>query len=136
VGIALQSAELLAGALGPAIAAGADPDAALTAYAREHRRLFLGHHLMMSDYSTGRRFNPLERLIFSTATWHAPTAELVADIGTRARPLQTVMTPGRVARMVGAAARRRLTEGPLERSDAGEWPSRPPVAASPLAGVS
>lgn len=108
VGLALQSAEMLADALGPAIASGADPDAALTRYQRAHRRMFLGHHLMMSDYATGRPFNPLERLIFSTATWHRPTAEMMAEIGARGRPLQSVITPPRLARTVAAATQRRL----------------------------
>lgn len=115
LGFALQGAELLADALGPAIAAGSDPDAALGVYRRRQRRLLLGHHLMMCDYASGRRLNPIERLMMATATHHAPTAQMFAEIGSRERPLQQIMTPPRLARMAVAAAR-----GPRSAQRAGE----------------
>jgi len=57
-GFALQSAEWLADAVGPALAEGADVGRALARYARRHRSFLLGHHLLMSDFATGR---PLTR---------------------------------------------------------------------------
>jgi flavin-dependent dehydrogenase/pimeloyl-ACP methyl ester carboxylesterase len=67
-GWALQSGEWLAEEVGDALAAGAPDDAvddALGRYRKRHRRMLLGHYLLTSDYSSGRRFNPLERLIFA-----------------------------------------------------------------------
>jgi menaquinone-9 beta-reductase len=106
-GFALQSAEWLADEVGPALAGDADVDRALARYARRHRSFLLGHHLLTSEYSTGRRFNAVERLLFSTAPHHPPTARLVSEMGGRARPLQQVMTPPRMARTAAAALRHR-----------------------------
>ena len=106
-GFALQTAEWLADALGPALAQGGDLDRALARYRRRHRSFLLGHHLMMSEYSSGRRFNGLEKLIFTAAPRHPPTAALVGEMAGRARPLHRVMTPPRVARTAAAAIRHR-----------------------------
>lgn len=107
-GFALQSAEWLADTLGPALANGGDVDGALTRYGRRHRSFLLGHHLMMSDFATGRPLNPLERLIFSTAPHHPPTARMLGDVAGRGVPLHRAMTPPRVARTAGAALRHRV----------------------------
>jgi flavin-dependent dehydrogenase len=112
LGFALMSASLLARALGPALTAGADADAdadaALRRYRRDHARVFLGHHLMMSDYATGRPMNALERLLFATATHHEPTATMLGEIGGRTAPLQAIMRPDRLARSAAAAVRHRV----------------------------
>lgn len=109
-GFALQSAEWLADALGPALASGGDVDRALARYGRRHRSFLLAHHLMMSDFSTGRPLNPLEKLVFSTAPHHPPTARMLSDMGGRGMPLHRAMTPARVGRTAGAALRHRVGE--------------------------
>ncbi len=101
-GWALQSAEWLAEEIGDALAAGA-PDAAVDAgldrYRKRHRRRLLGHYLITSDYSTGRRFNPLERLLFATGARDARVAEGFYSFGSRsARPNDPAF-----ARLVGRA---------------------------------
>ena len=108
LGFALISASLLARALGPALAGGTDADTALRRYRRDHARVLLGHHLMMSDYATGRPLNALERLLFSTATHHEPTAAMLGEIGGRTAPLQSIMRPDRLARAAAAAVRHRV----------------------------
>ncbi len=85
-GFALQSAEWLADAVGPALAGrlpDADVDAGLARYRRTHRRRLLGHYLLMSDYATGRRGNAIERLLFSAAARDASVAEGFYAFGTR-----------------------------------------------------
>jgi flavin-dependent dehydrogenase len=108
-GFALQTAEWLTDEIGPALSTGGSVDRALGSYARKHRSALLGHHLLTSEYSSGRRFNPLERLLYSTAPHHPPTAELLGDVGGRGRPLHHVMTPPRIARSAGAALRHAMS---------------------------
>ena len=71
-GWAFQSGEWLADALAPSFGNGSSPsdadlDAAIARYRKRHRSRLLGHFLMTSDYATGRRFNPMERMLFSAA---------------------------------------------------------------------
>jgi 2-polyprenyl-6-methoxyphenol hydroxylase-like FAD-dependent oxidoreductase/pimeloyl-ACP methyl ester carboxylesterase len=85
-GFALQSAEWLADAVGPALAArrsDAEVDAGLARYRRAHRRRLLGHYLLMSDYATGRRVNAVERLLFSAAARDSAVADGFYAFGTR-----------------------------------------------------
>jgi flavin-dependent dehydrogenase len=56
---------------------------ALKAYARRHRRELGAHHWFISDYSSGRRFSPLDKLVYSTAARDAELAGRVEDFGTR-----------------------------------------------------
>src|SRR4051795_5293704 len=74
-GFAFQSGEWLAEELGGALGSEAAADAALDRYRRRHRRMLLGHQLMMSDYATGRRLSGVERLIFSGAAKDRKLAE-------------------------------------------------------------
>jgi flavin-dependent dehydrogenase len=106
VGFAFQSAEWLADELAGPLTAGTDVDAGLERYRRRHRRFLAGHHLMMSDFATGREMNPVERRLFRAATRDAQTARLVHAVGSRARPLDQIMRPRAMARAMvkGAAA--------------------------------
>jgi menaquinone-9 beta-reductase len=83
-GWAFQSADWLAEEVGPALQ-GSDRelDRALKAYARRHRRELAAHHWFISDYSSGRRFSPLDKLVYSTAARDAELAGRVEDFGTR-----------------------------------------------------
>jgi menaquinone-9 beta-reductase len=84
-GWAFQSADWLAEEVGPALLHGSDRELnqALGAYARRHRRELAAHHWFISDYSSGRRFSPLEKLVYSTAARDAELAGRVEDFGTR-----------------------------------------------------
>lgn len=105
-GFALMSAEWLADELAGAFTAGADPDAALERYRRHHRRMLLGHHLQMSDFSSGRDLRVTERMMFRGAARDPRSAALVGDIAARARPIERTMTPRRMARAIATGAAR------------------------------
>jgi menaquinone-9 beta-reductase len=83
-GWAFQSADWLAEEVGPALhGSDRELDRALGAYARRHRRELGAHHWFISDYSSGRRFSPLDKLVYSTAARDAELAARVEDFGTR-----------------------------------------------------
>ena len=88
-GWALQSAEWLADGVGAALA---EPRASaaesalasgLKRYERAHRRALSGHRTMIYDYSGGRKMNPAERLLFSTATHDEGVARVMEAYGSR-----------------------------------------------------
>ena len=85
-GFAFQSGEWLAEELADAFsgsASDAQVDAGIERYRKRHRRQLLGHFLLTSDYATGRRFNPLERLLFSAAAKDDQCADLFLAFGSR-----------------------------------------------------
>jgi hypothetical protein len=61
---------------------------------------------MMSDYASGRRMNPVERMIHRAAVRDPQTARLTHEIGARERPITHVMRPSRMARAAVMAVRR------------------------------
>jgi 2-polyprenyl-6-methoxyphenol hydroxylase-like FAD-dependent oxidoreductase len=82
-GWALQSAGWLADSDSPALG-GSEPLAAgLSRYRRRHARALRGHTAMIYDYAGGRRFNPAERFLFSTATFDARTSGVMEAYGSR-----------------------------------------------------
>ena len=109
-GWAFQSGEWLAGELASAFnngASDADLDAGIERYRRRHRRELLGHFLMTSDYSTGRRFNPIERILFTAAARDARCADGFAGLGSRSvRP-----NDWEFARLVGRAIKVSASRG-------------------------
>lgn len=83
-GWAFQSADWLAEEVGPALhGSDRELDRAMGAYARRHRRELGAHHWLISDYSSGRRFSPIEKLVYSTAARDAELAGRVEDLATR-----------------------------------------------------
>jgi 2-polyprenyl-6-methoxyphenol hydroxylase-like FAD-dependent oxidoreductase len=66
-GWAFQSAEWLADSVAPALRGSGSLERGLKRYRRVHKLRLGGHALLTSDYATGRRFNPTERLLFSSA---------------------------------------------------------------------
>ena len=97
-------------------------DAAIERYRKRHRRELLGHFLLTSDYSTGRRFSALERLLYSAAAkdeavhagFHAFSARSIGP------------TDPEFAGLVGRAIRVNLTRGKLRgRNDRPARMSRP-----------
>jgi flavin-dependent dehydrogenase len=88
-GWAFQSAEWLADSVAPGLAAasGAAGHKALVrglrAYRRRHTIALRGHAFLIHGYATGRRFNPVERLLFSSSARDAEMAGTFEAFGTR-----------------------------------------------------
>ncbi len=101
-GFALQSGEWLADELAGALVAGTDVEGALDRYRARHRKALAGHHFLMSDYATGRRFSPVEKLLFGAAARDAETARLMHFYGNRMITPGQLFRPRNVARMVAA----------------------------------
>jgi flavin-dependent dehydrogenase len=100
-GWALQSAEWLADAVSPALAGDeAQIDSATEAYARRHRAGLAGHEKFCSAYSTGRRFNPIERLLYRAAARDREVAGRLAKMGGRWVTPQEMLTPGTLGRVL------------------------------------
>jgi 2-polyprenyl-6-methoxyphenol hydroxylase-like FAD-dependent oxidoreductase len=83
IGWAFQSAEWLAEEAGPALGDEAELDRALSRYRRRHRRSLAAHDRVCCAYSTGHRFNPMERLFFRAAARDEELAGRFALFGER-----------------------------------------------------
>ena len=94
-GWAFQSGEWLADSVAPALSGAGSLERGLKRYRRLHKRHLGGHAFLIHDYSTGRRFNPTERLLFSGAARDARLAITFDRFGTRqigpARMLATAL---------------------------------------------
>jgi menaquinone-9 beta-reductase len=106
-GWAFQSAEWLVDSTAQALVDGSRVDPALERYRKQHRRRLLGHHLAMSDYATGRRFNPMEKLFMSAAARDQRTALRLHAVGSRSAGPGEVMSPRAVGRALWVNATRR-----------------------------
>jgi 2-polyprenyl-6-methoxyphenol hydroxylase-like FAD-dependent oxidoreductase len=82
-GWAVQSGEWLAAEVAPALAGKEPLQAGLSRYQRRHRRALRGHAWLINDYASGRRLNPGERLIFSSAARDPRLAASFEALGTR-----------------------------------------------------
>jgi flavin-dependent dehydrogenase/pimeloyl-ACP methyl ester carboxylesterase len=129
-GWAFQSGEWLAEELG-AVAGGeasdAQVDAALERYRRRHRSRLLGHYLLTSDYATGRRTTPLERMLFAAAAKDDACAATFNAFGGRCiRPNDLEF-----ARLAGRAIRVTATDrsaAPVDRPAGAHAEGTPPPA--------
>jgi flavin-dependent dehydrogenase/pimeloyl-ACP methyl ester carboxylesterase len=129
-GWAFQSGEWLAEELAKAldgVTSEARVDAALERYRRRHRRRLLGHFMITSDYATGRRFTPLERLLMSAAAKDEQVAAGFHAFGSRS----IGPTDSEFGRLVGRAIRVSLTqrETPAVDRPAGAHADGPPLPA-------
>ena len=125
-GWALQSAEWLADSVSGALARSEPLDAGLRRYRRRHARGLRGHAAMIYDYAGGRKMNPAERLLFSTATYDQGVARVMEAYGSRnIGPTRMVLTG--TPRALAAKARRPL----LRRADR---QARPIVLSGTAAG--
>ncbi len=110
-GWAFQSGEWLADAVAPALAGNESLDRGLKHYRRRHARQLKGHAFLIHDYATGRRFNPVERLLFSTAARDKKTAIIVDKFATRQiGPIRTFA--GALPRATMLSVRRALKRSP------------------------
>jgi menaquinone-9 beta-reductase len=127
-GWALQSAEWLAEAVGPALEGGtAEIDGALLAYARRHHEGLAAHEKLCSAYSTGKKLNPAERLLYRAAARDQWLAGRMALMGGRWITPQQMMTPATLVRMLRVNVSRKRRPIGLRR--------QPPVAQPPAAVV-
>jgi 2-polyprenyl-6-methoxyphenol hydroxylase-like FAD-dependent oxidoreductase len=100
-GWALQSAEWLADAVGPALQGGeAQVDKALDEYALRHKKGLAAHEKFCSAYSTGRRFNPVEKLLYRAAARDTELAGRMAKMGGRWITPRQMLTPGTLGRIL------------------------------------
>jgi len=82
-GWAVQSGEWLAKSVAPALAGEEPLRAGLARYRRQHRRALRGHASLINEYASGRRMQPVERLIFSGAARDPKLAAEFEAFGTR-----------------------------------------------------
>jgi flavin-dependent dehydrogenase len=104
-GWAFQSAEWLADAVGKSWRSPGELNRNLANYARRHRRELAGHEFLISDYSTGRGFNPIERLMYSAAARDPVCADHFAAFGSRCIGVAAFLSPAALARAVWVNAR-------------------------------
>jgi 2-polyprenyl-6-methoxyphenol hydroxylase-like FAD-dependent oxidoreductase len=116
-GWAFQSADWLAEAVAGALAGEEALDAGLGRYRRRHRRGLREHMVFMNDYATGRRFAPLERLMFAAGARDERVAVEVEAVGSRARR-PTAMAARAVPRALVVQGRAALRARRLRRSGA------------------
>jgi flavin-dependent dehydrogenase len=99
-GWAFQSAEWLVQETADALHGGEQPlDEALERYRKLHRKRLLPHHMMISDISSGRPINPLERRLYRAASRDSVVREAFERIGSRERPPSDMLRPSLIARI-------------------------------------
>jgi menaquinone-9 beta-reductase len=104
-GFAFQSGEWLADSVSPALSGSEPLDKGLRRYRRHHRRRLGMHARAIHDYSTGRKFDRVERMMISTAVRDPKLAALFEEVGTRRVTPQRVLVP-MVGRVLAANVRR------------------------------
>lgn len=116
-GWALQSGEWLADSVAPALLGHEPLQRGLRRYRRCHSRALYGHAAMIYDYTTGRKFKAVERLLFScvarderlTLTFTAMATRNLAPTRALAASLPRVAMVSAhesIARRVGGRSRR------------------------------
>jgi hypothetical protein len=80
-------------------------DHALDRYRRAHRRRFGAHHLVMADFSTGRPYNVVDRLMLRSAVVNERCADHFAAYGGRVIGVWEFLSPAALARAGMAIAR-------------------------------
>ena len=116
-GWAFQTSEWLADSVAPALRGEGDLEKGLRRYRRTHARRLGGHAYSIHDYSTGRKLQPPERLLFSGATRDPRVAEIFDAFGTRqigfTRMIATGVPLALAANARHALGRRRGASGHL-----------------------
>jgi menaquinone-9 beta-reductase len=104
-GWAFQSAEWLAEAAGNSLQRPNKLDRGLEAYARRHRLELAGHEFLISDFSTGRGYNPIERLMYSAAARDPVCGDHVLAFASRCIGVAAFLNPSALARAIWVNAR-------------------------------
>jgi len=99
-GWALQGGEWLVESTKDAFGSDAELDAAVRNYRKVLRSRLGGHFFLISDYSTGRGYNPVEKLMFSAATRDTELARHTFKFGARSIPVHEFLAPSKVARAI------------------------------------
>lgn len=115
-GWALQSAEWLVDCAADALVGNGDPGRALARYRRKHRSALAGHHMLISDFATGRPYNTLERLMFSAAARDPEMAHHFFLFGGRHVGVMRFLAPGALVRALRVNARWRRNNAASGRS--------------------
>ena len=105
-GFAFQSGEWLADSVSPALQGVESMDNCLRRYRKRHRRQLGMHARLIHDYSTGRKFDPVERAMMRTAVRDPQAAALFEAVGTRRKTPPQLLLP--MARRLAIANVRRL----------------------------
>jgi len=116
-GWAFQSSEWLSEAVGPALSGDSQQiDAALDEYARRHRKGLSAHEKFTSAYSTGRKFNPMEKLLFRAGARDQEVARRMAEMGERWITPQEFLTLPTLGRVLAVNLKPRSTPLGLRRA--------------------
>lgn len=105
-GFAFQSAEWLADSVSPALRGIESLENGLRRYRKRHRRQLGMHARLIHDYAIGRKFDPTERLMISTAVRDPKAAAVFEAMGTRRITPPQALLP--MARRIVATQARRL----------------------------
>lgn len=105
-GFAFQSGEWLADSVSPALRGVESLENGLRRYRKRHRRQMGMHARLIHDYSTGRKFDPIERLMISTAVRDPPAAAVFEAMATRRITPPQALLP--MAKRIAAVNARRL----------------------------
>jgi flavin-dependent dehydrogenase len=108
-GFAFQSGEWLADSVSPALQGVESLDNCLRRYRKRHRRQLGMHARLIHDYSTGRKFDAVERAMMRTAVRDPQAAALFEAVGTRRKTPPQLLLP--MARRVALASVGRLAGG-------------------------
>lgn len=106
-GWAFQSAGWMSDAVLPALTDSEPLEKGLDRYRRRHAKELRGHTFFMHDYSTGRRFNLPEKMMFAAAARDARAAAIIDSYATR-QISPARMLPRMVPRAVAVNARHAL----------------------------
>jgi flavin-dependent dehydrogenase len=106
-GWAFQSAEWLVEETADALLGDGDLDRALRRYGKVHRARLAGHHSSIADFSTGRPFNAIERLMFSAAAEDERTLRHFHAFGSRLISVRQFLAPRAIGRALWVNARHR-----------------------------
>jgi len=105
-GFAFQSGAWLADSVASALSGSELLEEGLRRYRGRHRRQLGMHARLIHDYSTGRKFDRVERLMMSTAVSDPKAAALFEDVGTRRVTPPRALAP--MALRIAAVNARRL----------------------------
>lgn len=105
-GFAFQSGEWLADSVSPALREVESLDHCLRRYRKRHRHQLGMHARLIHDYATGRKFDPVERLMMRTAIRDPQAAALFEAVGTRRATPPQMLLP--MAKRLAIANVRRL----------------------------
>lgn len=105
-GWAFQSAEWLSNCVAPAITGDMPMKTALRHYRRAARRRLGIHPIQTEKYANGRKFDPVERLMFKSAARDPKVAAEFQRAGSRSASGAGMVKPANVARMLKAGLKR------------------------------